>query len=446
MTTVAGEVVEVEFARALVAPGSVPTIFPIPGLTEHAVGFKTLADAIWLRNRVLRQLDVAQATSDGEERRRHLTFTFVGGGYAGVEALAELESLARDAVVRYQGLGIGDFRWVLVEARETLLPGLHPKLAVFTERILRDRGVDLYLGTRLQSCLDKMVVLSDGVTPPYPSETIVWTAGQRPNPDVDDFGLPTDESGRVLVDAGMEVEGLPGVFVIGDAARAPVPEGGFAPMTAQHAVREAKVAAINISASLGIGKRTTLTYRNRGLAVTLGKWQGTAQVRRFTFTGPLGVVDGPVLPPADDPRSGPQGPGGQRLDDLAAVPSRRLPAGPAGHADPARAGRSRVGEPLVRSGLERAPGGPRWRRRGSRGPVGGERHRLDDHLHLPPSTTVRPVASSHVSRASRIEVVPNPVARTPVTRVSPIRPGERKSTSTLASTRSCPVAVSRSHP
>ncbi len=287
VTTVAGEVVDVEFARALVAPGSVPTIFPIPGLTEHAVGFKTLADAIWLRNRVLRQLDVAQATSDGEERRRHLTFTFVGGGYAGVEALAELESLARDAVVRYQGLGIGDFRWVLVEARETLLPGLHPKLAVFTERILRDRGVDLYLGTRLQSCLDKMVVLSDGVTPPYPSETIVWTAGQRPNPDVDDFGLPTDESGRVLVDAGMEVEGLPGVFVIGDAARAPVPEGGFAPMTAQHAVREAKVAAINISASLGIGKRTTLTYRNRGLAVTLGKWQGTAQVRRLTFTGPL---------------------------------------------------------------------------------------------------------------------------------------------------------------
>ena len=340
---------------------------------------------------------------------------------------------------------------MLVEARETLLPGLHPKLAVFTERILRDRGVDLYLGTRLQSCLDKMVVLSDGVTPPYPSETIVWTAGQRPNPDVDDFGLPTDESGRVLVDAGMEVEGLPGVFVIGDAARAPVPEGGFAPMTAQHAVREAKVAAINISASLGIGKRTTLTYRNRGLAVTLGKWQGTAQVRRLTFTGPLAWWMGRsyhlLMIPGLARKARVVSDWTISLLFRATSPSW---AGTPGWARrPARAGRTPVGEPASRvwSGA-RAPGGPRWLRRGSRGRVAGANvPRLDDHLDLPAlrrrcARWPRP----SVSRASRIEVVPNPVARTPVTRLSPIRPGERKSTSTRASTRSCPVAVSRSHP
>jgi NADH dehydrogenase len=287
VATVGGETVHIEFARVLVSPGSVPTVFPVPGLTDNAVGFKTLADAIWLRNRVLRQLDVAQATSDPEERRRHLTFTFVGGGYAGVEALAELESMARDAVRRYQGLSSEDLRWVLVEARDTLLPGLHPKLASFTERVLRRRGVELYLGTKLESCVDKVVVLSGGAVEPYVSETIVWTAGQRANPDVQGFGLPTDDLGRVIVDDGTEVMGMPGVFAVGDAARVPVPEGGFAPMTAQHAVRQAKVAAVNIAASLGVGGRTRFEYRNRGLAVTLGKWQGTAQVMRFTFTGPL---------------------------------------------------------------------------------------------------------------------------------------------------------------
>ena len=115
----------------------------------------------------------------------------------------------------------------------------------------------------------------------------MWTAGQRANPDVQGFGLPTDELGRVIVDDGTQVVGLPGVFAIGDAARVPVPEGGFAPMTAQHAVRQARVAAVNIAASLGVGRRIRFEYRNRGLAVTLGKWQGTAQVMRFTFTGPL---------------------------------------------------------------------------------------------------------------------------------------------------------------
>ncbi|CAN5466203.1 NAD(P)/FAD-dependent oxidoreductase [soil metagenome] len=285
--TVSGDTLRLEFARALVSPGSVPTIVPVPGLTAHAVGFKTLADAIWLRNRVLRQLEVAQASSDPADRRRHLTFTFVGGGYAGVEALAELESLARDAVRRYQGLTIENFRWVLVEAQQTLLPGLHPDLASFTAKVLRRRGVEVHLGTRLVSCIDKTVVLSGEPVDPYRSETIVWTAGQRPNPDVAGFGLPTDERGFVPVDEGMEVIGVPDVFMVGDAAKVPVPEGGFAPMTAQHALREAKVAAVNIAASFGVGRRTRLTYRNRGLAVTLGKWQGTAQVRRFTFTGPL---------------------------------------------------------------------------------------------------------------------------------------------------------------
>src|SRR5688500_16031347 len=139
---------EVEFKELILAPGAVPTTFPIPGLLEHAVGFKTLPDAIWLRNRVLRQLEAADATDDAELRRELLTFTFVGGGYAGVEALAELESLARDALRQYPNLRVRDMRWVLVEAADSLLPGLAPALARHAHRDLRHRGIEVHLSAR----------------------------------------------------------------------------------------------------------------------------------------------------------------------------------------------------------------------------------------------------------------------------------------------------------
>jgi NADH dehydrogenase len=278
---------EIEFRTAILSPGSVPATFPIPGLKEHAVGFKYLADAIWLRNRVLHQLDAAESARDLDRRRRLLTFTFIGGGYAGVEALAELESLARDAVKRYPTLSTADFRWVLVEAQDSLLPGLHPKLASFTEKVLRRRGVEVHLGTRLESCIDKNVVLSAGPIAPFVSDTIVWTAGQRPAPLAAEWGLPTDERGFVPVDERMRVTGRDDLFAVGDFAAVPDPGGGSAPNTAQHALRQAKVAATNVVAALGAAEPVEFTYRTRGLAVTLGKWQGTAQVKGFTFTGPL---------------------------------------------------------------------------------------------------------------------------------------------------------------
>lgn len=282
-----GEIHHIEFRSVLLSPGSIPTTFPIPGLLDHAVGFKTLADAIWLRNRVLHQLDVAAAEKDRDDRERALTFTFVGGGYAGVEALAELESLAGDAVRRYPTLRRSDFRWVLVEAQDSLLPGLQPRLASFTERVLRRKGVEVHLGTRLDSCEGGIVVLSDRTIAPYPSDTIVWTAGQRPAPVASAWGLPSTDRGNVPVDDRLRVEGLPDVYVVGDFAAVPDPEGGLAPATAQHALRQARVAAANIAAGLGVGVTERFTYRTRGLAVTLGKWQGTAEVGRFTFTGPL---------------------------------------------------------------------------------------------------------------------------------------------------------------
>ncbi len=288
---------QLSWDQLVLSPGSVPSVIAVPGLVENAVGFKTLSDAIWLRNRVLRQLETADATLDPVRRRELLTFTVVGGGYAGVEALAELESLVGDALHTYPSLNRRDLRWVLIEARDSLLPGLDPKLARYCATHLRRRGVEILLETWLESCVDKRVVVStpkgnQNSVQPYVSDTIVWATGQRPSPLVSRLGLETDEAGRLIVDDRIQAIGRSDVFALGDAAAVPDPDGGICPGTAQHAVRQAKVCARNVAAALGVGQPTTFTYRNRGLAVTLGRNQGTAQVFRFTFTGVLAWLMG----------------------------------------------------------------------------------------------------------------------------------------------------------
>jgi NADH dehydrogenase len=280
-----GDEHEVGFRTLVLSPGSIPTTFPIPGLLGHAVGFKTLADAIWLRNRVLRQLEAAEATDDAGRRAELLTFTFVGGGYAGVEALAELESLARDALRTYRHLRPSDLRWVLVEATGTLLPGIDDRLAAYTAAHLRRRGIEVHLGTRMTSCEGGVVRLSDEAVAPYPSGTVVWTAGQRPHPLLRRLGLPLDDRGRVVVDDHLRVVGVPDVYALGDGAAVPDPGGGTCPPTAQHALRQGRLAARNVAADLGVGRAAAFRYRNRGLAVTLGAGDGTAQVLGRRFTG-----------------------------------------------------------------------------------------------------------------------------------------------------------------
>jgi len=275
------------FGSIVLSPGSVPSTLSIPGLAENAVSFKSLSDAIWLRNRVLEQLETAEATEDPSQRRALLTFTFIGGGYAGVEALAELESLAMAAIRSYHRVEPDDMRWVLVEATDTLLPGLNPRLADYTERQLRRRGIEVLLSTRLVSCVDSVVVLDRAGIEPYRSSTIVWTTGQRPSPLIAPLELPLDAKGRVVVDSYLRAEGIRDVYVIGDAAAVPDPSGGLAPATAQHALREGILAGRNVAADYGIGSAGPFRYRNRGLAVTLGNARGTAQVFGATFTGPL---------------------------------------------------------------------------------------------------------------------------------------------------------------
>src|SRR5262245_21790541 len=174
---IVGPAREVGYDHIVVVPGSVSRTLPIPGLRENAVGFKTIGEAIYLRNKVLDRLDVAATTTDSEVRRRALTFVFVGGGYAGIEALAEMEDMAHDALRYYPEITQRDMRWVLVEATTRIVPEVGRDLGAYTVVQLAKRGMDVRLGTTLDSCVDGIVRLSDGDS--FGADTIVWTAGVK---------------------------------------------------------------------------------------------------------------------------------------------------------------------------------------------------------------------------------------------------------------------------
>ncbi len=196
--TAGGDERKIGYDIVVLAPGSRSRVLPVPGLAEHGIGFKTVQEAIYLRNHVLAQLDVAASEEDATRRRAALTFVFVGGGYAGVEALGELEDLARDAIENYPDLDASEMRWVLADAADRILPELPEGLASYAQDLLQRRGIEVKLATRLESAEDGLVRLSDGDE--FPAETLVWTAGVKPSPLARESGLPVDEQGRLLVD------------------------------------------------------------------------------------------------------------------------------------------------------------------------------------------------------------------------------------------------------
>jgi NADH dehydrogenase len=250
----------------------------VPGLAEYGIGFKTVEEAIGLRNHVLEQLDIASSTRDAAVREAALTFVFVGGGYAGVEALAELENMARYAVRYYHNIRPEDLRWVLVEASGRILPEVGEALGTYALRELRGRNVDVRLDTRLQSCEHRVAVLSDGDG--LPTRTVVWTAGVKPAPILAASGLPLNDRGRLLTAATLEVDGAEGVWSAGDAAAVPdltaeQPGAECAP-NAQHAVRQAKLLADNVVARLRGGPVAEYRHRSVGAVASLGLHQGVA--------------------------------------------------------------------------------------------------------------------------------------------------------------------------
>ena len=182
----------------MVALGAIPRTLPIPGLSEHALSFKSLADAIHLRNHVLHQLETADAALDEEERARRLTFVFVGAGYAGVEALAELSDLVEDALRYYPRLRSTQRRWVLVDAAPRILPEIPPRLGDYAAAELRRREVEIHVETTLASVSADEALLGNGTR--IPTNTLVWTAGVAPNPALREWSLPLDEKRHVQVD------------------------------------------------------------------------------------------------------------------------------------------------------------------------------------------------------------------------------------------------------
>jgi NADH:ubiquinone reductase (H+-translocating) len=269
----------------VMAAGSVSRVLPVEGLAEYGAGFKTVGEAVHLRNQVLGQLAVAASASDPAIRAAALTFVVVGGGFAGVEALAELQGLADEAVRFYPALDAAGLRWVLVEATGRILPELDERLGRWTLRALRRRGVDVRLNTRLASAADGTVVLDDGTE--MAAGTLVWAVGVRPSPLGAEAGLPADKAGRIQVGADLAVTGMPGVFAAGDIAAVPdlTRPGELCAPNAQHAIRQARVLARNIVAFARGGQLTSYRHGYAGSVAGLGHHQGVAQVYRIRLTG-----------------------------------------------------------------------------------------------------------------------------------------------------------------
>ncbi|WP_031509705.1 NAD(P)/FAD-dependent oxidoreductase [Streptomyces megasporus] len=283
VTPLVGESYEVPFDYLVIALGAVSRTFPIPGLAENGIGMKTVEEAIGLRNHVLAQLDKADSTNDEEIRRRALTFVFVGGGFAGAETIGEVEDMARDACKYYANVRREDMRFVLVDAADKILPEVGPELGKWGLEHLQKRGVEVYLSTSMESCVDGHVVLKNGLE--VDSDTIVWTAGVKPNPALARFGLPLGPRGHVDTEPTLQVKGTDYIWAAGDNAQVPDlvgrdagNENAWCPPNAQHALRQAKVLGDNVISGLRGFPQTEYRHANRGAVAGLGLHKGVAMI------------------------------------------------------------------------------------------------------------------------------------------------------------------------
>lgn len=277
---------QLRYDQLIVALGSISRTLPIPGLVEHAIGFKTLSEAIALRNRVVSLLEIAETVRDAETRAEYLTFVFVGAGYAGLEGLAELQDFMSDVIDLYPRCRVQGMRFVLVEARDRVMPEVAPDLAAFAERELRGRGIEIRTGTTIEEVTERTVRLNDGEV--IPTRTVAWTAGVKAHPVVAQLGLPLTDRGRIDVDATMRVRGRRNVWAIGDAAAVPDParKGEPSPPTAQHAIRQGRRVARNVAAELGAGGSVRpFAYKTRGVFVDMGRNQAVASTMGIKWRG-----------------------------------------------------------------------------------------------------------------------------------------------------------------
>ncbi|MEU7468534.1 FAD-dependent oxidoreductase [Streptomyces sp. NPDC044984] len=280
-----GEGGTLDYDRLVLAAGSVNKLLPIPGVAEHAHGFRGLPEALYLRDHVTRQVELAAATDDPKTCASRCTFVVVGAGYTGTEVAAHGQ-LFTDAQVARHPMRTGMRpRWMLLDIADRVLPELDERLSRTADTVLRERGVDVRMGTSVKEATHDGVLLTDGEF--VDTHTLVWCVGVRPDPLAESLGLPM-ERGRLLVDPHLQVPGRPEVFACGDAAAVPDLEkpGSYTPMTAQHAWRQGKVCAHNIAASFGDGERRAYRHKDMGFVVDLGGVKAAANPLGVNLSGP----------------------------------------------------------------------------------------------------------------------------------------------------------------
>lgn len=288
------------YDHLVLTAGSVNKLLPIPGVSEHALGFRNLAEAVYLRDHLLRQLELADATDDPAERAAHLTFAVIGAGYTGTEVAAQGARLLRSLLRRHPRLAGEEPHWLLLDTADRVLPTLAEKLSKVADSVLRELGVDVRMKTSVNQAYADRLELSDGSTVLTPS--LIWCVGVRADPLVESIRLPT-EQGRITVDRYLRVPTQPKVWSCGDVAAVEdvTRAGQLTPMTAQHAQRQGKRAGANIAAELGHGKAKPYKHHDLGFVVDLGGRQaGRGRSARRAVVRPTGQDGHAWLPFAGD--------------------------------------------------------------------------------------------------------------------------------------------------
>ncbi|HEY3242040.1 MAG TPA: NAD(P)/FAD-dependent oxidoreductase [Phycisphaerae bacterium] len=274
---------DLEYDHLVIALGSVTNFYGLPGLEERALTMKTLGDAIYLRNRLIANLEEADFECCAHVREKLLTFVVAGGGFAGVETAAAVNDFLRQAVRFYPNLSEDQIRVVLVHSGEVVLPELSAKLGNYAQKKLGARKLEIVTNAKVTQIADEGVSLSNGMT--VPTCTLVWTAGTSPHPLL--AALPCRrERGRICVTEELEVPKWPGVWALGDCAVVPDPKTGKPhPPTAQHALREGCIVARNILASIRGGQRKPFKFSTLGQLAAIGRRTGVANILGINFSG-----------------------------------------------------------------------------------------------------------------------------------------------------------------
>jgi len=280
---------EIGYDRLILTAGSVNKLLPIPGIAEYAHGFRSIAEAIFLRDEITRQLELAAVAADPAEREARCTFVVVGAGYTGTEVAAQGQLLTTRLAKAMPGLAGQPIRWMLLDTAPRLLPELDPRLSKTADRVLRRRGVQVRTGQSVAEAMPGYVMLSTGEK--VPTCSLIWCVGVRADPLVDGVDLKTNR-GRLVVDEFMSVPGAPDIYACGDCAAVPdlTRPGQVCGMTAQHAVRQGRQVARNVAASLGKGTAKPYKHHDEGFLVDLGGAAAAANPLNIPLSGPAANV------------------------------------------------------------------------------------------------------------------------------------------------------------